>query len=319
MARTHVWKFLVNQAGEPIENANIYITMAGGGGIETGEPAWVYFDEFSEGGSRSVPQVSTLENGYFEFWIDENEDFDPDGTIDNSEAQSYGYSQKFRLDWLKAGISQGYVDYIDVFPASRFFEKVDETDETSTYKNKVISNYLGWKWDTHADQDAREDNALPIHGFELVRPTEPNDIPNKVITNRMGWTWDQHEQSTVENYNLSGGYHPPHGLVPYTPGSNDTEWNVVVNDWTITNLYNLISESKAGLFDIGAPDWALNVDGDYEYQLVHSLDIEFPDVTCYNSITNKMIKTAEIHYVDSNTVTITIDEIAIYMKVRVTT
>lgn len=314
MARVHFWKFLVNEAGEPIESANISITLAG-----TDTPVWVYFDEFSSTGKRDVPQLSTIKNGYFEFWIDEDEDFDPEGTVDNVNGVSYGFNQKFKLSWEKTGIATGTIDYIDIFPPSRFFEKVNETDPTSTYKNKVVSNYLAWYWTTHADQDAREEGTLPIHGFELANSLEPNDTPNKIITNQMAWNWDTHVGDTIETYNLSAG--PPHGLRPYVEGSIDTTWEVVVNDALITNL---LAATKAALYLITVPlsggdfEWEVDVDDRYFTTILHELNTAYPHVTCYNESTGVMVKSADVVYVDNDNIQVYIDEEPFNMKVRIT-
>lgn len=309
MARVHFWKFLVNEAGEPIENANIYVYLAG-----TETPAWVYFDEFGATGTRAAPQVPTLKNGYFEFWID---DVDEDETQDPDNPLGYIFTQKFKIKWEKVGIASGTIDYIDIFPPSRFFEKVDETDPNSTYKNKVVSNYLAWLWTDHVEQNAQEEGGLPIHGFELVRPEEPDDIPNKVITNRMAWSWAGHVEDTVETYNLSAG--PPHDLQPVDPTSTDDTYNKVISNKLWHDLVIIALATKSGLFTIGTGDWVLNSSGAYEYTLEHGFGETYPTVTVWDSDTKRMVKEAEAIYVDPDFIRIEIFDTAINAQVRVTT
>lgn len=329
MARVHKWYFLVNEAGEPIENANVYITLAGTGGKESGVAAWIYYDEFGSVGTREMPQVTTVENGYFEFWIDEDEDFDVCNLqeIDYEEATSYGFNQKFRIDWEKVGVYNGYIDYIDVFPANRYFKPIDlstcdldNPENDSTDMNRTISQALACKWNTHVDFDIREPGADPTdaHGLELVRVTEQDTLANKIINNYYGWLWTRHEESTVET-GLSGdaygiGYFP-HNLNPYTPGSYDEEWNVIVNDWTITTITDRLGEIKFGVYTVdvagaGADaEWGLNPDSLYEATIIHNLVLEYPHVTIYDVTdpNNKvMVKTAEVQMVDDVSIKIII-------------
>ncbi len=328
MARTHVWKFLVNQAGEPIENAKVYVTLAG-----TDEAVWVYFDEFGSAGTRTDPQISTLENGFFECWIDELEDFDPEGTVDNANAISYGFSQKFKMRWEKVGIANGWVDYIDVFPPNRYFRKLDLTNCSSESLDKVISNSLGCKWDQHAEWDIRlPDNGLPVHGLEYVRVEDTDYIQNKIISNRDGWRWEEHHLSTVQSP-LSAGYGllhgTPHDLHPVDVLSQDETFNKVVNNklmYDIVTELNLLAQIVMTIQPLSGSGadayWGLTASGSYEATLTHDQSIPYPDVTCY--MTNELaeevlVKTAEVIYLDDDNIKVRIEEQQVAnMTVRIT-
>jgi hypothetical protein len=332
MARVHKWYFLVNQAGEPIEGAGVWITLAGTGG-KTGTAAWIYFDEFGSGGTRDMPQCVTLENGYFEFWVDEDEDFDLCGVeIDNETTQSYGFNQKFRLDWDKTNVHTGYVDYVDIFPPNRFFEKVDLTDCTNTALNKVVSNELACKWNVHADADLRfitdPFERLEAHGVEVLDTTNPNNTTiNKILSNDLGWVWDSHELTNVWEYSLApsasrlGGLDPtksPHDLHPVNIsnifGDEGTKFNKVVSNVMMADIRDELNEISQGIFtvDIGSgydAQWLYDAgEGYYYVNLTHSLDIEFPHVSTYRwDATNaqyEMDRLAEVYYIDVNTIKI---------------
>lgn len=323
MARTHVWKFLVNQAGEPIEDAQIYVTLAG-----TDDAAWVYFDEFSASGTRTtsdiIGQTTSLENGYFEFWIDENTEFDVDDIInDNPEGTAYGFNQKFKIRWQKSGVANGYVDYVDVFPANRFFQKFDSTRCEDTTLNKLVSNNMVCNWNTHINWTIIDDG-LPIHGLEYVQVQFQDEVQNKIISNSLGWLWTSHQESTLQNYASLGCPNPPHDLQPVDWTSEDTTFNKVVSNKI---LYDLRQSAKSRIMTIkviGQPadaNWNTNSDGVYEATLTHDLDIEFPDVTCYilDDGEQKLVRTAEVVYVGINSITIRIDEANVDMTVRITT
>lgn len=347
MARNHVWKFLVNQAGEPIEGANVSIYKAG-----TEIPVWVYFDEFAAGGSREAPQVRTLENGYFEFWIDEDEDFDVCNTaaVDDETAVSYGFNQKFKIAWEKTGIAQGYVDYVDVFPPNRYFQPValdkcnlanPELDDIKM--NRTISQALACKWNTHVDSIITDvSDPTDIHGLDYLATDQPNDIFNKIVKNEQGWLWDIHEMTNVWEYSLSGSTHGgqsynkyPHGIEPLLVDGEgqpiitgnpdeDDKFNKVVSNTLMNQIVSDIDAIKQDTFTIslvGATDFNWTIEGDhYEAEIGHNLPVTFPNVTCYGWIDGKwmMVKEAEVEYVDINTIKISIASEPVDFTVRIT-
>jgi hypothetical protein len=87
----------------------------------------IYTSETGSNIESSAPQLVTNQDGYFEFWLG-----------DTSETYGYGSDQKIKIAYEKAGVVDGYNDYLSVFPS---FIPVDETD-TDTSKDKTISNNL---------------------------------------------------------------------------------------------------------------------------------------------------------------------------------
>jgi hypothetical protein len=116
---------LLNKEGQPIENADVSIYLAG-----TNTDATVFLDEFSSSSVSTSPQVITNENGYFEFWLP-----------DPNSSSGYSITQKFKIYWDKTGIETGYIDYVDIYPTS---SPVNETDSDEV-KDKSISNLLAFQ------------------------------------------------------------------------------------------------------------------------------------------------------------------------------
>jgi len=338
MARNHKWWYIVNQAGEPINAAHVFVYKAG-----TTDPVWVYFDEFGSTGSRSTSgQISTLENGYFEFWIDEDEDFDVCNTsaVDDSSATSYPFNQKFKIRWEKTGIASGQIDYIDVFPANRYFRPAnisgcsDSGVSENAEMNKVVSNYLVCRWEEHVNQDFRDlTNPTLVHGFDYLNTSVPNNIFNKIVTNNQGWLWDIHELTNVYEYSLSGSSlggesytKSPHDIWPVDPDNTiDTKVNKIVSNQMIKDMYDQIAESKSEIYTVSTAltadyQWSL-VSGYYETTINHNLAINFPDVICYGYIDSKwmLIKTAEVEWVDADNIKISIAHEPVGMRVRIST
>jgi len=330
MARYHQWGFIVNEAGEPIENAEITVKEAGGEII-----ANVYYDEFGTSNSFTTPalsagpQLSTLSNGYYEFWIG-----------DIYEPLGYRNDQKFKLEWIRIGVASGEIDYINVFPLGPHTDPVALTDCVSPtiVKNKLVSDYLACKWDTHSDMEIVENGEFySVHGLDFVHVDqyghvdEMDTVPNKIINNYLGWHWDKHRLSTVQEFDISAGR--PHNMEEVNPLEGDstlrnklvsnrdlyylhsriTDLNVYVNnaDIVLQNQINYLSDlsdlSRSGLWTIYSEDWIQGLNNQWYFDIAHNLDILYPSVFCWDIDTNMAIQTAEIGYINTNIIKITID------------
>jgi hypothetical protein len=114
--RFHYWSFLLDEEGQPIENASIWVYLAGtstpaelypseNGNYQT-TPSVIYTFKSYEGADESdddVDIIKTDENGFFEFWL---------GNV--NEINGYETNQKFKINWYKAGIAEGQIDYVNI-------------------------------------------------------------------------------------------------------------------------------------------------------------------------------------------------------------
>lgn len=290
MARRHYWQFLVTDEGNPIENAQISIYIAG-----TTDAVWVYTDEVGTVGSQTAPQVTTSRKGYFEFWV-----------ADQNETNGYPLSTKFKIAWSAAGVSSGYIDYIDVFSTS--WEPVDETD-TNILKNKAVSNHLAKGWEDHRLAALPGDTP---HGMDFVDESDAISViagvRNKVISNYQGFLWDMHAKRQYDG-SLSLTVAPneaptAHGIVSGTPqpvsysgyygGQGDTVMNRLTSD-------DLIYQSDSHIRDQGADhhsQYALVSGGEslgyrsfygpIGYTIASGLD-SLSDITSYDFVTKGML------------------------------
>jgi len=152
MSRVHYFFYLTNERGDAVSDADISIYLA-----QSTTSAVIYTQEVGGTALETAPQLTTNAQGFFEFWI-----------ADADESGGYAYSQKFKLKWEKAGASDGEIDNINVFSPSSGKE-IDITD-TSTTKNKFISNYLGKGWEDHKDStlsSGTSASAISPHGINL--------------------------------------------------------------------------------------------------------------------------------------------------------
>jgi hypothetical protein len=186
MARRHYWQFLVTDEGNPIENADITITSAG-----TDTPVFVYTSESGGAGTATAPQVTTSRKGYFEFWVG-----------DTTEGIGYPYTTKFKIAWYSAGVSAGYIDYVDVFSTS-----VAEVDLASvdTGRNKAVSNFLAKGWEDHSNSVLYTNGVTTIHGMLAMNLSDNTNIDyNRLISNEYAYKWDTHADAVMAD--------SPHGI-----------------------------------------------------------------------------------------------------------
>jgi hypothetical protein len=325
MARYHWWGFIVNEAGEPIENAEITIKLAG-----TEELACVYYDEFGNANSclnpelSAGPQLSTLSNGYYEFWIG-----------DISEPYGYRNDQKFKIEWIRIGVAQGMIDYVNIFPLGPQTYPVSFNNcvSPSMERNKLVSDYLACKWDSHSDHNIVTESGdfSPIHGIEFVDVESLDTVPNKIINNYYGFHWEYHRLSTVQDYHPSAGR--PHGMEEVNPldGSSIlrnklvsnrdlynlhgriTDLNVYVNNQDanlqlqIDDLLYITDQSKSGWWTVYAEDWIYDEYDKWYVDIEHDLEIYYPIVICWDELTKRVIQPTNIEFIDMNTIRITIE------------
>jgi len=115
MARVHYWQYLIDETGVPIEDANIYVYLAGGtssADILAAESGGTSFNSVPPSHDDYVAAnlITTNSEGFFEFWVE-----DPTGTT-----APYEISQKFKISWYRAGSAEGNIDYITILSGQQF-------------------------------------------------------------------------------------------------------------------------------------------------------------------------------------------------------
>lgn len=172
MARYHYWQFIVDEEGSPLDSVEIRFYLSDQPTVE----ANIFLNPTT--GAITTPSNADLKtnaDGFFEFWI--GDQWEVEG--------GYPFSQKFRLEWYKAGIIAGAIDPVDVFPP---LAPVDETITGQDLgekekKNKLISNALAFKWNNHIDLPVP--SASP-HDIQPVNFCDSSDNEfNKVVSNRL--------------------------------------------------------------------------------------------------------------------------------------
>ncbi|KFZ26059.1 MAG: hypothetical protein KQ78_01721 [Candidatus Izimaplasma bacterium HR2] len=236
MARRHYWQFLVTDEGNPIENAEISIYIAG-----TEDPVYVYADEIGSTGTSSPAQTNTSRKGFYEFWIADNQD--PNG---------YSLNTKFKIAWAAPGVQTGYIDYIDVFSTS--VAEVDETDINED-KTKVVSNLLAKGWEVHKDSILYQNSITDIHGMTAVDESQDDELDsantllNKLVSNILANNWEVHANTNYVSVDDSWGYtiaggsiipatENPHGIMFVDTSDIDTERNRLVSN-ELANQWHL--------------------------------------------------------------------------------
>ena len=167
-SRIHFWHYVLNEDGQPIQNAEIRFYLNDDPTTE----AYIFKNDIT--GSKttcSISDIKTDNDGFFEFWI-------------GSEWEDGGYShtQEFRLEWFKAGTRPGMIDYINPWPNVLIWRDKD-TGSDREYRNKFVSDYLVNKWLTHAYAIIPSASPHDIHPVDYESGCN-DDKYNKVVSNK---------------------------------------------------------------------------------------------------------------------------------------
>ena len=173
MARVHYWQYIVDDEGRPISGVDVRFYLAGSG---TTAQANIYANStVGHMTTTSAINLETNQDGYFEFWV--GDEWELNG--------GYTSTQRFKIDWYKAGMARGEIDNIDLFPP---LYQVDETitgqlvPTEAVRRNKLVSNRLAYNWEQHVE--SMVPSASP-HNIQPVIVCDPDTEYNKVVSNEL--------------------------------------------------------------------------------------------------------------------------------------
>ncbi len=255
MARIKYWQYVVDEEGRPLENVNIrwYLTD------NPAEEAEIFTDpSLGAPTTTSEANIKTDGDGFFSFYV--GDEFEALG--------GYTATQQFKLTWERAGVFLGSINNIDIFPPVL---KVDETDNfssTKDNKNKLISNALAYKWDTHTDGN--------------VPASEPHDLVGVDTADNVSTTLNKLVSNSLMNYILAAITSA--GVVSIG-ASAATERNFTVTSWTTSGNGEL-----------------------YYVQLDHFIGRQYPLVQVRDQATDLRIIPAKIYSVDTNSIQIMVSD-----------
>jgi len=198
MARIHYWQYIVDEEGSPIGGVQIRFYLA-----DTVIEANIYANS-TVGHQTTTSAINLLSNGegYFEFWV--GDEWELNG--------GYPSTQRFRLEWIRTGMREGVIDYIDIFPP---LYEVDETASGQT-------------------------------------PAEESVRRNKLISNRLAYNWEEHVESVVSGsaYRVDA----PHDIQPVIVCDTGTEYNKVISNNLMNQIYTLAVSASTATLDASAAD-----------------------------------------------------------------
>jgi len=189
-SRTYFWHYIVNEEGQPIQNAEVRLYLDDDPTIE----ATIFLTEVSILSTTcSVADIKTDNDGFFAFWL-------------GNEFEDGGHSlrQEFRLEWFKAGTAPGLIKEINPWPNAFAWQNVN-TGADRDYKNKFVSDYLANKWWTHFNAHVPSASPHDLYPVDYESGCD-DDRYNKVVSNKFVddiWDWCVAEGTeTVENQSV---------------------------------------------------------------------------------------------------------------------
>jgi len=166
--RIHFWHYVLNEGGQPIQNAEIRLYLQNAPTTE----ADIYLTQDAASSTKcSVADIKTDNDGYFEFWLE-----------GEGGSGGYAHTTEFILEWFKAGIAPGYIYNYNPWPNALVWRDVNVGADV-TYENKFVSNYLVNKWFDHANAIVPSASPHDLHPVDYESGCDDNTY-NKVVSNK---------------------------------------------------------------------------------------------------------------------------------------
>lgn len=169
--RVHFWQYIVNDTGEPLGNVNVRVYLSNS---PTTEAQIFVHPTAGISTTSSVTSLTTDANGFVECWFG-----------DLFETDGYPPSQKFKVSWSRVGLSDGYIDNIDIYPNAYSVVETDNISSDKDVENKMISNQQAYNWEAH-----RTATGVNVHGLEEADWNDTDTTYNKLVNNSlMNYFW----------------------------------------------------------------------------------------------------------------------------------
>lgn len=215
MARIHYWQYIVDDEGNPLANADVRIYL---GGTSTEANIFLH-SEYGGYSTSSVVGLQTNENGFFEVWI--GDQFELEG--------GYQPGQVFKVTWTKGSVTETIEKITFLSPLHPVLFTSDEV------RNKMISNFLANKIDTHVDSIVPSSSPHDIESYTLLQLNRDStdDYYNKVVSNKLLYQMYQiASQSVSASIDVSGAQ-------IYTETIATTGWSATGSDYYKDVVHNL--------------------------------------------------------------------------------
>lgn len=215
MARKHYWQYIVDNEGNPLQNADVRIYLAG-----TSTEANIFLhSEYGGYSTSSEVNLQTDENGFFEVYI--GDQFELEG--------GYEPGQHFKITWTKGVITETIEKLTFLAPLYPVLLNSNET------RHRTISNFLANKVDTHSDSNVPSASPHEIESYTLFQLNSDgtDDYYNKVVSNKLLYQmYNLASASTSAAINVSGAQ-------VYTESIATTGWTATGGEYYRDIVHNL--------------------------------------------------------------------------------
>ena len=223
MAKSDYWQYLVDSEGNALSKVDVRFYLAG-----TLQEANIFLSADSEVYYKSSEiNLKTNKFGFVQFWV-----------ADKWENGGYEQTQLFKIVWQNTVDSiEEEIDNLLIFAAVKPIIVNDsiEGQIDNTELNRVISNSLGYKWDTHVGTIVP--SASP-HDLEAVVFLDLDSKYNKVINNKLGYQiYEMAMTASTTAIDASAARFYAENVNAWTPSGSDAYADITHN---FNNYYPIV-------------------------------------------------------------------------------
>jgi len=227
MSLKHFWYTLLDNEGEAVPNADVYVYEAG-----TSTEISIYNQS-----SISITQpIITDSEGIFEFYVKDQYE----------SSNNYGPGQRMKLSWSASASSViGEIDNAEIFDKVYRFEDFNAGDTQPidySYKNKLVSNQSAYNWTTHTNTLAETENLhniLPVDIYDPSNSTYNKSVSNDLINDLWSLLASAQSPSITASGGISRTYEVSGSGLSWTP-SGDTYYDDFNHGFGYSNSNPLI-------------------------------------------------------------------------------
>jgi len=208
MSLKHSWYTLLDNIGEAVPDANVYVYEAN---TSTELLVYNYLNvEINQ-------PIITDSDGIFEFYVKDQYE----------SSNNYTPDQRMKISWSTNDSSiSGEINNIEIFDKIYKFEDFNEGDYQPadySYKNKLVSNQKAYNWESHIDllaETSNLHNIMPVDIYDNVSNTFNKSVNNDIMNDLWSLLASAQSPTITASGGISRSYEVSGSGLSWTPSGN---------------------------------------------------------------------------------------------------